>query len=483
MALIVDLYTFAKKENSTAVPASTPLALSCVLKEDCSILYPVLGIDNGSAWNPAAYNYAAITAFQRYYFISNWSYKSGIWWAQLKVDPLATWKTAIYNATEYVMRSSHSYDGAIIDTLFPAKSTYTSNISRWNGGGTGPYTPWTNNLNNGFYVVGIINNDDDSIGAVSYYAFTPAQFANLKSYLLGSVTWTGILTTNPDIGENLFKALFNPFQYISTVNWFPFSLPTSLLTSISTLKFGWWEIEEMPCYRVTTYYYSTASTIQVISHPQSYTRGVFLNGAPYSKYILYAPPFGTFELNASIFPNAAYSSGSTPVTCNIVVDLISGMGRLSVTIANTSQLYTQTQIAIPIQLAQITSENSLDRVAYLAEQSLISAATKLLGANDGNRIADIGIQDAAAIGSVNMLQIGANGSLCQYNSAFFIQAIYYNMADDANTDKGRPLCQEVQLSTLAPGYVITAGSHIAIAGSDEEIRAINDFLDGGVFLE
>ena len=486
MAITVQLYTFAKKINSTARPSSAPAAFDCVLKEGCSIIYPAIGIDNGAAWNPSAYNYAHIAAFDRYYYVSDWSYSGGLWWASLTVDALATWRSTIYNTTEYVLRAASAYDGAIIDTMFPAKSTYNYSISRWDGAGSGPYTPWTNNLNNGFYVAGIINNDNNSIGAVSYYAFTPSQFANFKNYLMGSVDWTGILATNPDIGENLFKALFDPFQYITSVYWFPFSFPSGYGTSIASIKVGWWEIQNVSCYRLNSYYYSMSSTININQHPLAPTRGAYLNSSPYTEYYLYAPPFGEFILDGSFFPSAVYTGGATGVTCTIVIDLITGMGALSVSLdtspSDARLLYNQSQIAIPIQIAQIYNEtNQGDTINTIAEAA-VAAAKRMLGASEGNRITDMGVMDAISLGSVHMSQAGSNGSLCQFSAAFFIGCKYYNITDNAYTDKGRPLCQERQLSTLAPGYVITAGSHVALAGTDYEIGAVNDALDGGVFL-
>lgn len=483
MSITVNLYTFAKKVNSTGRPSTSPLALDCVLKDSCSIIYPVIGVDRGITWNPSSYNYAQISAFNRYYYVNDWSFAEGLWWAALSVDALASWRSEIYGTTEYVGRAASTYDGAIIDILFPAKSTYALNVVRWNGAGLGPYTPWTNNIDSGFYVVGIINNDSNSLGAVSYYAFTPSQFANLKSYLLGDVTWTGILATNPDIGENLFKALFNPFQYITTIYWYPFSVPSGIGDSISSIKFGWWEIQNISGYRLTNYYHLIASTLQVLNHPEARNRGVFLNGGPYSKYILYAPPFGEFELDAGAFPNAAYTNNYTPVSCSIVVDLISGQGKLTVTVDGRPQLVNQTQIAISIQIAQLSSEKSAEWTGRVAEQGLSTLISNTLGSSQGERIVNMGVQDAISIGDVRMMQTGSNGTLCQFMSPFFIACIYYDMTDDANTDKGRPLCKEVLLSTLAPGYVITAGSHVAIAGTETEISAVNGALDGGVFLE
>lgn len=483
----VDFYTFAKKKNSTSRPASSPTTYDCVLKDGCSIVNPIIGLDIGRITSPSSYNYAQITSFSRYYYVTDWYWDKGLWWAKLTVDALATWRASIYNTSEYVVRAASSYDGAIIDTMFPAKSTYNYSISRWAGSGSGPYTPWTNNLNNGFYVVGIINNDNNSIGAVSYYAFTPSQFANFKNYLLGSVDWTGILATNPDIGENLFKALFDPFQYITSVFWFPFSFPSGYGTSITSIKVGWWEIQNVSCSRINSYYYSVSNTLNINQHPLAPTRGVYLNGSPYTEYYLYAPPFGEFVLDGSFFPSAGYTGGATGVTCTIVIDLITGMGTLSVSLdtspSDSRLLYNQAQIAIPIQIAQIYNENNAGDTTNAIAEAAVSAVKRIFGASEGNRIADVGIMDAISIGSVHMAQSGSTGSLCQFSAVFFIGCKYYNITDSAYTDKGRPLCSVRLLSTLAPGYVITANSHIELSGTDYEILAVNNALDGGVFLE
>ena len=485
MSIAVNLYTFAKKVNSTGRPSTSPLVLNCVLKDSCSIIYPVIGIDKGLTWNPAAYNYAYISAFNRYYYVNDWSFAEGLWWAAMGVDALATWRGSILDSEAYIVRASKNADGAIVDSMFPAKSTYDYDLARWNGSGLGPYTPWTNNFNNGFYVVGVINNDTNSLGAVSYYAFTPAQFASFKGYLLGDVTWTGILTTNPDIGENLFKALFNPFQYISTVLWFPFTFPTEYGTAITSLKFGWWEIQNISCYRINSFYYATSSNLQVSEHPQSATRGVYLNGSPYSDYRLFAPPFGEFELDASFFTTAQYVSGFTSVPCSIVVDLISGMGSLTVSVGAPSAriLYVQSQIAISIQIAQLYTENNMGDTMSTVAQSAVSAVKRLFGASEGSQKADIGIIDALSVGTVHMMQTGSNGSLCQFSTPFFIGCKHYEMADDAVFDKGRPVCKESGLSTYSGEYVQTVGAHIPLSGTETEITAVNDALDGGVFLE
>lgn len=488
MAIVVNLYTFAKKVNSTGRPASSPLSVDCVLKDSCSIIYPVIGIDRGLTWNPAAYNYAYISAFNRYYYVNDWSFAEGLWWASLGVDALASWRSEIYGTTEYVLRSAAAFDGNIIDTLFPAKINYIYTRYGWGGAGvTG--SPWVASLSDGVYIVGIINNDANAIGAVSYYAFTSAQFANFKDYLLGNVNWTGILTTNPDIGENLFKALFNPFQYITSIKWFPFNVSNISATLQSNIKIGWWEITNIPCYTFSRPFVDFQNQLTVYQHPLAPTRGAYLNTAPYNTYKLYAPPFGEFELDSTLIAGSTFTAGHATVSISIRVDLISGKATLHVqTLPSSSQTYInillcETILSIDIQLAQIYSEGGSNTSANMISQLSNIIASSIAGSGDHRIAKDVGVLDAASVGNVNLSQIGNNGSLSQFYLGFYIDTISKGVADDSLIDKGRPLCQEKLLSTLAPGYVITAGSHVAIAGTETEIAAVNDALDGGVFLE
>ena len=500
MAINVDFYSFAKKHNSTAVPSSAPLTFACELKEGCSIIYPIVGLSNGSAWNPATYNYARIAAFNRYYYVTDWSYEGGLWWATLNVDVLASWKTAIYNTTEYVERAAKTFDGAIIDAMYPAKMTYTRSYCGWNGlvllG-----SPWAETLENGVYIVGIINNDDVAVGAVSYYAFTPAQFSNFKSYLLGSLDWTGATLQPMDVSENLFKAMFDPFQYIVSINWFPFSYTLiSSLTLQTDIKIGWWEIENIDHYIFSVPFVDFTKQLAIHTHPLASTRGKYLNISPYTTYILHAPPFGVFELNTKIIADANFNSdGWANILVNIRVDLISGKAMLSVNVTPAGPrtsiiiLDIEAVLSIQIQLAQIYSQNNETTLVNTASNAVAS----LLGViTSGNIVRQVtgkernvksmygsNVVDAATIGTLVMTQTGQTGSLSQFFLPFYVEWIASDMTDDAREDRGRPLYQEVQLSTLAPGFVLTTNSHVAIPGTDVEISEINDALDGGVFLE
>ena len=121
----VFLFDINKKVNSTKQPLpSEGQTFSCELKEETSFLTPTLKFApntlTSGLFSPSAYNYAMIPYWQRYYYITDWTYKNGIWEASLSVDVLASFKTEIGETTTYIIRSASQYNGDILDTFYPA---------------------------------------------------------------------------------------------------------------------------------------------------------------------------------------------------------------------------------------------------------------------------------------------------------------------------------------------------------------------------
>ena len=488
-----------KRINSTLIPSRFTSTYQCVLKEGCSVLNPVISLSIGLLNNPSTYNYAEIESFNRYYYIKNWTFSDGLWHAEMQVDILATYKADILESSAYVVRASKTYDGNLIDIFYPAKTSFTSYSSGW-GNGT-PQSPWKGQFDQGTYIVGIINKDDSSIGSVSYYAFTPTQFASLKYLLLDDANWTDIETPNPDLGINLYKSLFNPFQYFTTIKWFPFTISSDFGSYVSTLDVGWWSIPAITCLRLRTFFWGTYNTLSFNAHPLSSSRGNYLNCAPYSTYTLYAPPFGEIELDASKFAMATYNNSIGSLQVQISVDLISGQAVIEGWVTGeeaSTVLKMSTQLSIDIQLAQLYSDFDAGQVVNNVSTGIFSMAKDVVNTvrgmlpgqkdtsdsntdsivNKGNMVAD-----ALAVGTTHLSQIGSNGSLAQFQFPFILLTKHKDVADDDNTDFGRPYCKVKILSDVSPGYVQTINAHISITGFAAEAQSLNQYLDGGVYIE
>lgn len=459
MAFTVFLYNFSKKENSTAQPTGG-VSFSCVLKDDSAILNPILLFNIGTETFPTSYNYAYIPSYNRYYWISEWTWIEGIWKAALTVDVLASWKSYIGNTRAYILRAASDFNENIPDTQFPmtgeTRTIYSLGVN-----------PWTGNLNGGSYIVGIIGKQSITVGAVSYYVFSQTQFRALCNYLFGSPAWLNITT----IEENALKAQFNPFQYIVSCNWFPFQINTAGATNV--IRFGWWDImldagtmPSLPQYRTTI-------SFPITKHPQTTNKGAWVNISPYTEMMLFVPPFGWMQIN----PQDFYTSDM--LYCEILVDLISGLGMLAIAKdfdelgGSTRLAYYFSQVSVPIQLSQISTD-------------IIGAAGSVINGVLGDRfdLGRIGNGIGNAIQSLipKSQSIGANVGFTGFNQLPRLSFWFHTIASDYRAAIGRPYCDDGVINSFS-GYLLCNNAVVSAPATSTELESISSFLNNGFYYE
>lgn len=503
MSIRVDFYTFQKRMNSTMRPDQTPFpALSpaasydCILKAGCDVMSPVLSLDIGISTNPTALNYAYIADFNRYYFVKTWEWQERLWHIYLEEDVLATWKTNIMGSSLYVLRSASTFDTLLTDELYPTKpGALNRNIqaSRF---------PWTSDLTNGRFVVGIINKQLAAMGGVSYYVMTNTQFRAMCRYLMINTSWLDVPTDIADGGldDNLLKTLFNPIQYIASVKWVPFVPPTS--GSVTDLPYGWWDLEDITASNLSlTSPYTDSFTFTLGDHPQAATRGSYLNCAPYTRLMLAGGPFGEIVLDPNDF-----QSGT--VYADLIVDCVSGIGRLllkNTNVGNPTYIVdVSADMGVSIQIAQMGVDR-LTQAETIITGSLDVAAGTMQTAAQATNITNLvnplaGALQTAASGAQTtstgvhaiangirssipqMATTGINGSISSYYVPPYIRQTFYELVPEDNTENGRPLAQMKVLNTLS-GYVLARNGDVMIPGTINEHAAVKAYLEGGCFLE
>ena len=459
MAIDVNFYTFYKKPNSTKQPDGTGTTYKCNLIEPTSFTSPDIALIVPE--KPTAFNYAYIQEFSRYYFIQDWAYSAGLWRASLSVDVLASYKDSIGSQKQYVLRSAAKSDGKIVDTMYPTKNSPTTVFSY--SADIGGDNPFKSNFSEGRYIVGIINSDSGAIGCVSYYVFTNAQFRAFCNVLMGTVDWayTGI----EEIGEELTKVLFNPFQYVASCMWLPVS---SVATggSVGSIPYGWWTLP-VGASRFGGDSKVAPATFTIPKHPQN-GRGAYLNGAPFSRYMLSWPCFGQFALDPDIM------GISSTLYAQCFIDPVSGMGTLNIMTEKASLITTQTQVGVPIQIAQMAA-NYGGTVG-----SAINAVTSALTGNIGGALSSIG--DAVSNAMPQLTTMGKNGGAGAYMFPPVLNSTFYSVVDEDVEHLGRPLCQDVVPSTI-PGYMLCADVEIEIAGTKPEMENIVSIMESGFYYE
>lgn len=238
----------------------------------------------------------------RYYFISNVTYLTNdLVQIDCTEDCLATYKSAISNTTQYVLRAAGSYDGTIPDTMAittaqpEVKKTFTS-------------SPLFSTSPN-YYVVGLVNTLTSATkrkGTVSYIAFTGGQLSRLINAM------NGFEVTAETAG-------MTPFDYIASVTAIYADISSALNSVTGNIAFNqYWYIQDIPYNTISKDLVITSTgTLSIPHHPQlNSTTKQYLDYEPYSNYQLLAGPFGSINIDRRIF--------NTWINYGVIVDVTTG---------------------------------------------------------------------------------------------------------------------------------------------------------------
>jgi len=497
--------SFYKKKNSTKLPtiggAGNPtdaVVVTGYLRQPCSILRPVIGLKESPSANnhPDAYRYAYIPQFARYYWVEDWMWMDGLWVVSLAVDVLASYRASIGDAEEYILRTdstTNNFNGAISDVMYPATTNFNIEHVAFSN-------PFVESLSQGTYVVGIISRSStNAVGAVSYYAMSSTQFGNLKDTLFSddNLTIMGILDNLgnlniDDMSKELFRTLYNPYQYIASCMWFPIQQSDISGTSQTGIDLGWWRYPNLSGKRITGQTVGLQEGVeQVPVHPQAATRGKYLNYAPYTTMTLYGK-FGSVPLNTSFLEIGSY-------LINLyTVDIITGETIFETYVADNTagtgrKLMNRTtfMLGTPIQIAQVGQD-----FLGAASQLVNTAGSAVSGSFQG--FAATGTVAGAAVGAIaggasgiynainaampQLMTSGANGSFALASISTELIVHHYQIVDEDVTHRGRPLCAIRKISTLS-GYVLCAEGDLDLNAYDNERDAVREFLTTGFFWE
>ena len=458
-------YNAAKKENSTLRP-SGGTTIDVKLKDGTDLISPVFILNYGSTptWTEVFFE-------GRYYFINSIeSVRNDLWAISCRVDALATYKDVIGAQTLYVVRSSNRFDGAIIDTTYPAKTGIIVQETEANS----PYDAL--NFTGGTYIIGIVCADTGGVGAVTYYAFTRATFNTFMAEIM-NVGRYGVNTT--EVSENLQKMLFNPFQYIASCIWFPFNIDKFAGTN-GTIKYGWWSLTASGKKLSSASPITINRTIQTAAHPQQQSRGAYLSAPPYTRKYIRFMPFGIFEVDPQIY------FGAESIGLWLSVDVITGAGILEVYHIESNDDWIdhqilQSQIGIQIQLSQMNLDfnaqmnvinSGVGFFAQLAQGNIAGALTSGINA----------IGDAVQSKVPTLQSNGMNGGCASLQGTLSCLNEFQLIVDEDNAHRGRPYCQLAQIGSVG-GFMVVSDADFDIACTDTERTIIKQFMESGFYYE
>lgn len=470
MAFPVSLWKISKRENSTYRPTGAAKVYQCVSNTDFNILSPDIPLNIGLTENPTSYNYAYISVFDRYYFVTNWRVQNGMWWASLRVDVLASWKTDIGAQVLYVDRSASDFDTRIVDTTYFATADFAVNSVPFTLQDSDQHQWKTSGVySDGTFVMGVIGKG----GAVNYWAFPASNYEKFMQ---------SVFNFDYGFADEQVKAVFNPIQYITGVIWLPFSL-SGVSTGTVNVDFGWWTVGDKDSGGFPLHagkYINFGAAVNIPKHPQQ-SRGNWLNGAPYSKYLLKLPCFGMLDIQGFDMLD------STSINITIDVDCATGKAicyiRPSSSRVNTQVI--EMQVGCPVQVAQIQSSmlsmganwlRNTGSVGKYVSDSITGAFAGMSGLIGGiTGLANFDFSDKASVS-------GTIGSLAATKIDGAVIGVFQYIADENLPDKGRPLCSRKTLSTLS-GYMQISDADIDVPCTVTELAEIRGFMNGGFFYE
>lgn len=473
MSFDINFFTFSKRDNSTKQPTGTGTTLNGTLKEPSSIFYPEFNI-NTVVNNPVGLNYAYISTFNRYYWVTDWTYDRGFWTVKLAVDVLASFKSEIGNASLYVLRAASAYTLGLIDGKYPMKNSVLMQSATV---GVNDFHNTAYNLNlrsGGCYILGVVGRGakngntvyPPNAGGVTYYALTNSEMQALIDVLFDG----SLLSSGDSISEEIQKEIFNPFQYIVSCQWIPTDLASASQTTPCVIRFGYWFDDNVigNYIPVTMRDLIFTASLSVPRHPQA-SRGYYLNGAPYTQLELSCFSFGNIPIDATPYAE----SGN--MTLNIDFDVFTGTGFLNVLSPTGAIIHRQAgQLGVPVQLSQIT-QNLIN--------TGVSAVESAAGALIGNWVGSMhGIVSAIEGIFPQVRTSGEVGSSSAYNLIPTITATHRYIADEDQALLGRPVCQHMQISNLS-GYIVVEDGDIDSDATYNESNQIKSYLEAGFFYE
>lgn len=445
---------FSKKPNSTKQP-SGGVQKTVRLKDGCSVINPVFLLTGYDL----SHNY--VQWGSRYYYIDDIVIVGNeLAEYHCSSDPLATFKADIGASSQYILRSASASNGRIVDNYYPTKAQNTHASETI----TSPF-----DKSAGTFVLGIQGKGAAANGgAVTYYAGSAADLKALVNYMLNSPSSYQV----SEISEELLTCIFNPIQYIVSCMWFPFGVPVTN----GDITVGWWQVTGTGIKPVSTLEWGTNFNISIPKHPKASARGQYLNMPPFSRYRLEAGPWGVIPLDNFNLLDAS------ELTCDYKVDLMTGSGRLNIKFRDRliyESIHTA-QIGVPIQLGQnVLNQGALTGAASGVVNTVKSIATGDIVGELFNGLGAIG--DAASLSQPVASMLGSNGTM-SFNNVFGIMADFIDVADDNNTENGRPLCEVRTISSLS-GYMLCEKADLDTAASPSEKNAIMAAMNGGFYYE
>lgn len=479
--MLLKMFKLNKRINSTKLPTLEDLLISgeVVLKQATSVDKPIFimacGADDMSKARICNYvefqgNFFWITSIVQ---LNNTHIE-----ISCEVDVLATFKTEILQTKAYVLYSDSAGRTDLIDNRnvrtinWKYRKTVREKVSMFTKGDS-------------CYIVEVINGyPSTKLSTSTFYLMSSSQMEALMSSLYGS----------NDFFDNIVKSIQNPSNLMVKAIWYPFGIGEfqgAFTGQEEAVKVGNYEAGANG-YRIQNIDFS--STAELIHIDLS---GILQDNYAYDEsnctLKCTLPFYGMIELPVS----TTLKAGTREFFIRITLDILSGtlmyeiLGSAGEAGYRTKMYKTSFGCTVPLGYQ---SYNPLQFIgAVTGAIGGVAAATMAPEAVAGGMMASAaGFGASNVISSVSSLQkdngvIGTIGSRVDMGHAndITVEVLTAELSESVTAKKvvlGLPCCSTVELSTLT-GYCQCSNASVSAIAMPEEITKINNYLNGGVYIE
>lgn len=465
-AMRVQIYNIKKKVNSTALPSNLLTTVDFVYKDAQSSHNPTIIINKQSI---KGWNYAKIDG--SYFWINDIVYAGNHIELSLNIDVLATYRSEIFATTAFISRAK---DGSIyqIDSMNPPtvdiiekKEEYDINYFSEIGSYLISVAGGTTSSGGGLATQYVLN--DFQLGLFMETIFSDTITNAWKNY------WDTVFET--------WSFSFDPFEWILNCRWLPINTLSWPGLVQTTVKLG----------RFDTYsnaYLNPGEFLTgTIVIPITIPKNAFFS-SQYYDMSMYLPFYGI----TSIPIDSIYNLSN--MYLHYAIDTANGDIVYSLTADENATRLIGTWGAccatnMPISAAQTNFSGTVGAVAAVlglvgavatgGASAAIGAAAGLAGSAVGNAISQATQLSVQTNGSLSS-RIGiALGNKVRITTRYHVPVSLIN--ENASTI-GLPYNHNAVIGNLS-GYVKTIGASVAADATQEELVSIDNYLDGGVFIE
>lgn len=452
---------FTKRKNSTLQPSNGTLK-QVVLKEDTSISNPTFII------NEPLPNYTYVSAFGNYYFVTDVTNLSANQSAiSCTIDVLATYRSAILNYNAFVERSNSNYDVFVNDPLLSSRQLITSE--------TVTNTPLPSFFGTGCYISEVMTKDSGITLYVTPDLSVFRQILDPSCYDSQDIL---------DWIDTKIAQAFDLDVYVGSIKWVPFDA-SEIGSASSSFFVGPVDVGVPSGYivRKANQNFTKVSTIQ-ISLPSTGLYGDFRDCNPkFTQYNVRLAGVGVVELDPAIIGSCIHNS--TPLYCDIRVDLVSGdiVFQFHIGSVNSQFARFKGNISVNVPIGKSVSDmtNSISMVAGGVGGGAVAGG--VFGAVVGGVAGLIGAIHNEMTPQTSI--VGGSGNKADLSSTrgyILLSRRTYGSKEFATSVAGRPLMQNVSLGSLS-GFCKCGNASVPVNARDEERDMINSYLNSGVYIE